>query len=350
MKKMALICVIVVFFTAIVYAQAAVEASGATNVLTRTFVDDLGREVVLTSEISRIAPSGSNAQVIVFQLAPEKLVGLASKLGQEEKSIYPEYTHDLPAFGTLYGKKANLNKETLILADPDVVIDVGDIKGSVEQMAGELDDVSKDVGVPVIFIEANMDNYPEVFRKLGKLLGFEERGEQLARYYEDAVAEIEKYSTGKKPTVYITSSNDGLEAIIAGKSHAQCAEKAGAEVVVTSSLANSNGSISLETLYQLDPEYIFAYTEEGYRTITTASDWAGLQAVSNGNVYLVPSMPHGFIDSPVCSNRIIGLWYLASVFYPQAGIDIVERTREFYRLFYRADITEPQARHILHME
>lgn len=350
MKKMALICVIVVFFTAIVYAQAAVEASGATNVLTRTFVDDLGREVVLPSEISRIAPSGSNAQVIVFQLAPEKLVGLASKLGQEEKSIYPEYTHDLPAFGTLYGKKANLNKETLILADPDVVIDVGDIKGSVEQMAGELDDVSKDVGVPVIFIEANMDNYPEVFRKLGKLLGFEERGEQLARYYEDAVAEIEKYSTGKKPTVYITSSNDGLEAIIAGKSHAQCAEKAGAEVVVTSSLANSNGSISPETLYQLDPEYIFAYTEEGYRTITTASDWAGLQAVSNGNVYLVPSMPHGFIDSPVCSNRIIGLWYLASVFYPQAGIDIVERTREFYRLFYRADITEPQARHILHME
>ena len=350
MKKMALICVIVVFFTAIVYAQAAVEASGATNVLTRTFVDDLGREVVLPSEISRIAPSGSNAQVIVFQLAPEKLVGLASKLGQEEKSIYPEYTHDLPAFGTLYGKKANLNKETLILADPDVVIDVGDIKGSVEQMAGELDDVSKDVGVPVIFIEANMDNYPEVFRKLGKLLGFEERGEQLARYYEDAVAEIEKYSTGKKPTVYITSSNDGLEAIIAGKSHAQCAEKAGADVVVTSSLANSNGSISLETLYQLDPEYIFAYTEEGYRTITTASDWAGLQAVSNGNVYLVPSMPHGFIDSPVCSNRIIGLWYLASVFYPQAGIDIVERTREFYRLFYRADITEPQARHILHME
>ncbi|MBQ2050050.1 MAG: hypothetical protein II493_06595, partial [Spirochaetales bacterium] len=60
--------------------------------------------------------------------------------------------------------------------------------------------------------------------------------------------------------------------------------------------------------------------------------------------------PHVFIENPVCSNRIIGLWYLESIFYPQAGIDIVERTREFYRLFYRADITEPQARHILHME
>lgn len=350
MKKIALFSIMIVVSAGILFSQAAVETSGTTNISNRTFVDDLGREVVLPAEISRIAPSGANAQVIVFQLAPEKLVGLASKLSQEEKSIYPAFTHNLPAFGTLYGKKANLNRETLILADPEVVIDVGDIKGSVEQMARELDDVSKDVGVPVIFIEADMDNYPEVFRKLGKLLGFEERGEQLARYYEDAVAEIGKYSTGKKPTVYITSSNNGLEAVIAGKSHAQCAEKAGADVVVTSSLANSNGSISLETLYQLDPEYIFAYTEEGYRTITTANDWAGLQAVRNGNVYLVPSMPHVFIDNPVCSNRIIGLWYLASIFYPQAGIDIVERTREFYRLFYRADITEPQARHILHME
>jgi hypothetical protein len=56
---------------------------------------------------------------------------------------------------------------------------------------------------------------------------------------------------------------------------------------------------------QLDPEYIFAYSEAGYNTIRTSSDWATLKAVSSGKVYLVPSMPHGFIDSPVCSNRII---------------------------------------------
>ena len=330
-------------------AQAVVESGNDPAQATQVFVDDLGREVELPANITRIAPSGSNAQVIVFQIAPEKLVGLSTSLGAEEKTVYPSYTHDLPVFGTLYGKKANLNKETLILANPELMIDVGDIKGSVEEMAKELDDVSKDVGVPVIFIEANMDNYPEVFRRLGKLLGYAERGEELARYYEAAVSEIEKYSSGAKPTVYITSSGNGLEAIIGGKSHAQCAEKAGAEVVVTSKTAQSNGSISLETLYQLDPEYIFAYTEEGYKTITTGSDWASLKAVKDGNVYLVPNMPHGFIDTPVCSNRIIGLWYLASIFYPQAGIDIVARTREFYSLFYQADITEEQARNILHL-
>jgi iron complex transport system substrate-binding protein len=350
MKRIALLLTVLVLSAGMLLAQAIGEVSSVQENATQIFVDDLGREVVLPANITRIAPSGSNAQVIVFQIAPEKLVGLSTKLGSEEKTIYPSYTYDLPVFGTLYGKKANLNMETLILANPELVIDVGDIKGSVESMAKELDDVSASVGVPVIFIEANMDNYPEVFRRLGKLLGYEDRGEQLAKYYEDAVSEIEKYSAGSKPTVYITSSNDGLEAVIGGKSHAQCAEKAGADVVVTSSVAQANGTISLETLYQLDPEYIFAYTEEGFKTITTGSDWASLQAVRNNNVYLVPSMPHGFIDQPVCSNRIIGLFYLADILYPQADIDIVHRTIEFYSLFYRADITESQARTILHLD
>ena len=350
MKRVACVLIILFFSTGIMFAQAVPEVKDGQAKATQVFTDDLGREVVIPAGISRIAPSGSNAQVMVLQIAPEKLVGLVEKLGSDEKTIYPSYTHDLPAFGTLYGKKANLNKETLILANPEVIIDIGDIKGSVESMARELDDVSASVGVPVIFIEANMDNYPEVFRRLGKLLGYEERGEQLARYYEEAVAEIERYSAGSKPTVYITSSNDGLSAVIGGKSHAQCAEKAGADVVVTSSVAQANGTISLETLYQLDPEYIFAYTEEGYRTITTGSDWADLQAVRNGKVYLVPGMPHCFIDQPGSSNRIIGLFYLADIFYPQAGIDIVQRTVEFYSLFYHAGITEAHARTILHLD
>ena len=350
MKKLTLFMMILILSSGIAFSQATVENQETSASGTQVFVDDLGREVVLPADITRIAPSGSNAQVLIFQIAPEKLVGLTTKLTADEKTIYPSFTHDLPAFGTLYGKKANLNKETMILANPEMVIDVGDIKGSVEEMAKELDDVSRDVGVPVIFLEVNMDNYPEVFRRLGKLLGYEERAEELAGYYEAVVSEIEKYSSGKKPTVYITSSNNGLEAVIGGKSHAQCAEKAGADVVVTSKTAQSNGSISLETLYQLDPEYIFTYTEEGYKTVTTSGDWASLRAVRDGNVYLVPDMPHGFIDNPVCSNRIIGLWYLAWILYPEAGVDIVARTREFYRIFYRADISESQARDILHLD
>ena len=347
MKRILPVLFVLMLFCASVSAQSVTESSDASGMQTVVFTDDLGREVVLPAGISRIAPSGSNAQVMIFQIAPEKLVGLSTALAEAEKTVYPAYTHELPVFGTLYGKKANLNRETLILADPQLIIDVGDIKGSAEDMAKELDDVSKEVGVPVIFIEADMGSYPSVFRRLGDLLGFSERGEQLARYCEGALREIETYRTSEKPTAYITTSNDGLYAIIGGKSHAECAETAGAEVVATSKLVQSNGNISLETLYQLDPKYIFALTREGYRTITEAQEWSVLDAVRNNRVYLVPSMPHGFIDQPVCSNRIIGLYWLASIFYPQAGIDIVAKTKEFYSLFYRCDLSEEAVQAIL---
>lgn len=345
MRKAIVFLLFLLFSSTLVFSQGAAEETS--DIKTQVFVDDLGRQVVLPENITRIAPSGSNAQVIVFQVAPENLAGLSSKLSDMEKEIYPSYTHDLPVFGTLYGKKANLNKEALILANPQMIIDVGDIKGSREEMAKELDQVSQDIGVPVIFLEANMDNYDQVFRKLGKLLKKEDRAEKLALYCEGVVTELEKYKEVKKPKVYITSSNDGLNAIIAGKSHAQCAEKAGAEVVVTSKLAQANGNISLETLYQLDPDYIFVYTNEGYKTITTQKDWSTLSAVQNNRVFLVPSLPHNFIDNPVCSNRIIGLYYLASVFYPQAGIDIVEKTKTFYSLFYGKELADDQVRTIL---
>ncbi len=347
MKKILLVLLILAASCAMLFAQSITENSEAPGVGTVVFTDDLGREVVLPADLSRIAPSGSNAQVIVFQIAPEKLVGLSTALAEAEKTVYPDYTHDLPVFGTLYGKRANLNRETLILADPQLIIDVGDIKGSVEDMAKELDEVSKEIGVPIIFMEANLENYPSVFRRLGNLLGYAERAEQLARYCEEAVKEIETYRTSEKPTAYITSSNDGLYAIIGGKSHAECAETAGAEVVATSKLVQSNGNISLETLYQLDPKYIFALTEEGYKTITGAQEWSVLDAVRNNRVYLVPSMPHCFIDQPVCTNRIIGLYWLASIFYPQAGIDIAGKTREFYRLFYRCDLSDGEVQAIL---
>ena len=154
MKRFLLIALAVLLAAGLAFAQAAEESIGKQEMKTQIFVDDLGREVVLPADITRIAPSGSNAQVLVFQVAPERLVGIADKLTGKELEIYPEYTHDIPVLGTLYGKKANLNREALILSNPEVVIDVGDIKGSAEDMAKELDKVSSEVGVPVIFIEA----------------------------------------------------------------------------------------------------------------------------------------------------------------------------------------------------
>lgn len=347
MKKLfAAAVMLCIAFTLI--AQPVVETT-QTPPTTQIFVDDLGREVELPVDIQRIAPSGSNAQVIIYQIAPEKLCGLTSSLSAKEQEIYMKSLADLPVFGTLYGKKANLNKETVIMANPDVFIDVGDIKGSVEDMRADLDKVQEDIGVPVVFFEANIENYQQVFERMGALLGYAERGEQLGKYAEEAL----QYATtnpveGK--TVYLAVSADGLSTYTAGSSHSQAVEKAGGKNVITSDLTQSNGTVSLETLYTINPEYILCVDPSAYDTITSSAEWQSIDAVKDGNVYKVPNIPHGFVTGPPCTNRILGLLWLTNVLYPERGVDIVAKTIEFYSLFYHYELTQDQAKAILYMD
>ena len=91
---------------------------------TRTFTDSLGREVELPAQIDRVAASGPLAQNVLLTIAPEKMVGLATKIADDQaKYLGSEYA-SLDVFGQIYGGKGDFNKEAVAAADPQVVIDV----------------------------------------------------------------------------------------------------------------------------------------------------------------------------------------------------------------------------------
>ena len=46
---------------------------------TRVFTDSLGREVEVPTSITKLAVSGPLAQIVLFALCPDKLVGIASE-------------------------------------------------------------------------------------------------------------------------------------------------------------------------------------------------------------------------------------------------------------------------------
>ena len=74
----------------------------------------------------------------------------------------------------------------------------------------------------------------------------------------------------------------------------------------------------------------------------------GPNTVKNGKVYLVPSEPYSFIDNPPATNRLIGIYWLGNLLYPELyPVDIIEKTQEYYSLFYRYDLSREQAESIL---
>ena len=330
----------------------AVILLAAASVSAVPFTDSLGRTVELPDRIERLVPSGNLAQMVLYSLAPERIAGWSSKLSGSAEEYFIQDTVTLPVFGTFYGKKANLNKEALMAAFPDVVIDMGEIKGSREAMINDLDKLSGDIMIPVIFIEAYLDNTPDVYRTTGKLLGLEDRAEELAVFAEEAIgmaAEARERITDPV-TVYYSTSPDGLEAIAEGNFHGEVIEKIGAKNIVPSSFGESGGSVSMEQLYIWNPEVILFQEEEAYRHAMESPEWQVLDAVAEGNVYLIPSEPYSFIDAPPATNRIIGIYWLGNLLYPELyPVDVVQKTIEYYSLYYSYDLTEEHAREILHI-
>ena len=106
----------------------------------RIWTDSLGREVRLPETVERVALAGPLAQIVLYALAPEKLVGYSSDWTADEEQFIPEQYRNLPYLGQLYGGKGEMNLEELLAAAPDVVIDIGQPKDS---MAEELDALSE---------------------------------------------------------------------------------------------------------------------------------------------------------------------------------------------------------------
>ena len=322
----------------------------ATNIFAVSFTDSLGRVVELPKELDRIVPSGNLAQLVLYSVAPERIVGWSSRISETAAKYFEQDIVNLPVFGTFYGKKANLNKEALMSAAPDVVIDMGEIKGTKEEMAKELDDLQHDVMIPVIFIEAYLDNTPDVFRTLGKLLDEEEKCEELAVFAEEALnmAEEARKAITEQVTVYYSSSDDGLDAIAEGNFHGEVIEKVGAKNVVPSTFGSSSNKVSMEQLYIWDPDVIILTSPEAYKKATTGNEWKSLSAVKNGKVYLMPSEPYPFLDNPPATNRIIGIYWLGNLLYPDLyPVDIVEKTIEFYSLYYNNNLSASYVEKIL---
>ena len=138
---------------------------------TYLFTDDVGREVEIPTTITRIVPAAPLAQIVLLAIAPEMFVGLSSELYDSARGIIADEMFALPCFGSLYSG-ADLNVEELALAGPELIIDIGEPKGSSVE---DLDTLQEQTLIPSVFISASLETMPDTFRRLGRLLGREEK-------------------------------------------------------------------------------------------------------------------------------------------------------------------------------
>lgn len=346
MKK-ALIFFMLILLPFAIFANGAKEAAATTiETSTRIVTDDLGRSVEIPNVINRVSPTGQLSQLIIYSAYPEKMVGWSQKLSANAMKYFDPAISSLPFFGTFYGVKANLNKEALMIADPELIIDIGEIKGSTDDMIKDLDTLQEQLGIPVVFIENYLKNSDKTYEKLGEIMGESDKVQDHIKFAKEALNSVKNVED--KVTVYYSSADTGLTAVPTGNFHGEVIEFVNAENIVPSTFSTGANVVSMEQLYIWNPEYIILTSPVAYETVTTDGLWANLDAVQNGKVVFVPIEPYPLIDSPAATNRLLGIYYLEWLFYNDVyNVDMVEKMIEYYDTFYHYDLSVEKAKSLL---
>ncbi|HEX2985264.1 MAG TPA: ABC transporter substrate-binding protein [Caproiciproducens sp.] len=313
---------------------------------TRIFTDSAGRKITVPVSVKSAAPSGPMAQIVLYTVAPDKLAGLAGDFSADAKRYIDKKYWSLPKFGQFYGKNASLNMEALVNAVPDVIVDIGERKTTTKE---DMDGLQKQLGIPTVFISATLDTMEKTYTMLGDLLGENKRASQLENYCTKAICRADAIAKtippGERLRVYMAIGDTGLSTNAAGSIHADVLERVGAVNAANVRTVGAGGGsrVSLEQVIQWNPDVILADSDSSFRTVTSSSTWRSIKAVKNGKVYRIPSAPYSFISNPPSVNRIIGIYWLGNLLYPEKySVDIEKEVRNFYRLFYSINLTDTQ--------
>ena len=316
---------------------------GTQTETTRVFTDSCGREVTVPADIQKIAVSGPLAQMVVFAIAPDKMVGVANAWDESAKAYFDAKYLELPLLGQLYGGKGELNLETLLAAAPDVVIDVGEPKDTIVE---DLDALQEQTGIPFVHIDAYLASMDDTYAMLGDLLAMPNEAQGLAdycRYAYDKVKAIAD-SVEKVNLLYVTGE-EGLNVIARGSYHAEVIDMLcnNLAVVDEPSSKGTGNEVDMEQILNWNPAAVIFAPGSIYSTVADNENWQTIPAIRDGRYYEVPMGPYNWMGFPPSVQRILGMQWMAKVLYPDAAdYDMYETTQTYFQLFYHCDLTAEQ--------
>jgi iron complex transport system substrate-binding protein len=305
------------------------------------FTDAAGRRIVLPDPIRRILPAERNAEVLVLVLAPERLVGLSRLPGRG--GLFPQAGR-LPMVDWRPRSNPASMAETARQLRPDLIIDAGTVT---PERAAFAEQVQQMTGIAYVLVDDSFARTPTMLRSVGAILGNGDRAIDLAIFAEHAIAGLRGRllirPADTRPHVYYARGPDGLTTALPGSPAGEALDEAGAINVAGGLGRGSETAISREQLLAWDPTVIIAQDRRFYASVRRDRALRRLSAVRNHRVYLEPRYPFGWIEDPSSINRLIGLYWLSSLFYPDATQEDLRATAcDFYDKFYELKLTNGQ--------
>jgi iron complex transport system substrate-binding protein len=306
-------------------------------------VDATGRTIRPPAKVERVYAAGPPASMLVFAIAPDKLIGWTRAFRENEAQfVAPKYA-SLPELGRLTGRGNTANVEVVLRARTDLIVDVGSTSASIASLAAQ---VQEQIKIPYALLDGRIETTPAALRALGRLMGEEASAGKLAAWYESAVRDarerVSRVPAAERPRVYYGRSPSGLQTGGRDSINVEILNFLGARNVAAQ-IPGGLVAVPIEQVLLWDPEVILTTDPNFWRLASTDPRWRATKAGERKRVFLSPHLPFGWFDFPPGANRLLGIWWAGRLLYPAAfDIDLRAKVTEFHRLFYHREPTAAQ--------
>ena len=315
-------------------------ALSATASMQSPFVDDAGRSVVLPPRSSRVFAAGAPAEVLLYTLAPDLLVGRNRTPSGEALEFFPAAYRNPTLIRQLPEVDNPAADAELISLKPEIYIDYGTVSADYVE---SLEAVQRRTKVPGIILDGALAKIPETYRRVGIALGVAERGQQLSgaagrlmTKYRDVL------KTGSSAVrVYVACSADGYVPCFADDSGGEQLAWLGGINVSGPRASSPRRPLTIDEIAALAPQVIVVSGSAA--RLRSDPAWQRIDAVRAGRVHAWPALPYSWGARPPSVNRLPGLAWLAYVARGQKFDAAFEQdVRTFYNDFYHLQLTDSQ--------
>jgi iron complex transport system substrate-binding protein len=306
---------------------------GTTSARAATVNDATGRALDIPAAVDRVFPAGPPAAILLYTLAPELLLGWPRANRTEECAFLLPGICGRPEVGRLTGRGNTANLEAVLALKPDLILDVGSTTPTFASLAVRVQEQTK---IPYALLDGRFEAIPATYRLLGALTHRD--AEPLAAYAEQTLAtmrtRLNHIPQDERPRVYYARGPRGLETGLGGSINVETLEFLGARNVAGDQKGGL-ATVSVEQVLAWNPAIIVTIDRDFAANVGRDPQWADVAAVRDRRVHLSPKLPFGWVDFPPSVNRLIGLWWLAKILYPNYfPEDMRGLTRDFYSKFY----------------
>ncbi len=295
------------------------------------------------SQIQRVISSGAPSDLLLFALAPEKMVGFSSiNLQKNHSDLFAKPWRELPIYGRLAGRGSTLSLEKLLDYNPQLILDTGNIDDTYRSQAEK---VAQQTGIAYLLIAGGLEDTPQQLRQLGELLNAQQSAQQLSDLAEQYLKSAKQFAQKNQTNTlsfYLARGAKGLQTGTKGSIHTEAIEILGLRNVADMPNFKGLTEVSMEQLYEWNPDIIITQYEEAVQFIHGSPLWKGLNAISSNRLFTFSGMPFGWLDGPPSVNRLLGMRRLQSHFDQQLALSIHDDIKQFFALFYHSSLTDEQ--------